>query len=471
MATAIPSNRARFTLGQIAAMTGGRLQGPAGAVVDGVCTDTREELAGQLFVALRGANFDGHQYLRTALERGATGILAEELPPDANGVQVASTLDALGQLARAHRRSLETKVVAVAGSAGKTTTRSVTSALLRHQLGSAVHVTAGNLNNRIGVPMVMFGLRPEHQWAVLELGTNQTGEVAALADVCEPDIALLTLIDLEHTEGLGDIDAIEREESDVFHASASLLVGNADDERVMRVVAAKRAARSSLSYGFSEAADYRIVDYELTAQCRSVVRVRRPDATQLTFETPFIGTPGALACTAALLVGEHVAARPLTSVELQAAFDSPAARQHGRLEPRALHDGVLVIDDSYNANPVSVKAAIDLACSLRAVRGGRLHLVLGEMRELGPWSESEHRKLAPVVKSVGAASVAAIAGDAAQFLASGDATERFFQAAELVDEWLSPRLQPDDVVLVKASRGVRADLVVDALVRARGLAE
>src|SRR5690606_5542807 len=202
MATGIPTNLAAFSLSEVARLTGGVQLGGAATRVVGVATDTRGDLRGKLFVALRGERFDGHQFIERAVRQGAAAVLAEDVPTSVTGVKVASALDALGLLARAHRRRWAGRVIAVAGSAGKTTTRSVSAALLGALLGERLHGSPGNLNNRIGLPMVLLGLEPTHQLALLEVGTNRSGEVAALTATCEPDVCVLTLIDLEHTEGL-----------------------------------------------------------------------------------------------------------------------------------------------------------------------------------------------------------------------------------------------------------------------------
>lgn len=465
MATAIPVNEARFTLGRVANVTGGALEGPADTATRGVCTDTRADLRGQLFVALRGERFDGHEFIGSALQAGAAGVVAETLPPGVPGVRVESALDALGALARDHRRAWGGRVVAVAGSAGKTTTRSVTGALLERLLGDRVHLTKGNLNNLVGVPMVLFGATASHDLAVIEVGTNQTGEVASLESICEPDVALLTLIDLEHAEGLGDLDAIEIEEGAILRPSAKLLLGNGDDQRVRRQIEA--AGTTALLYGFGETCDYRILSATLTQDCSTRLQIARPDASKQTLLTPFLGAPGALATLAAIAVAEHFAGRALDPAWVEHALGQPGAREPGRLQPLALADGTLVIDDSYNANPASLLAAIAVARQVADLRRARLHLVLGEMRELGAWSESEHRKLRSAVEGARAVTTAAIGPDARWFVGSAEG-ERHFADSVAAAAWLSNRVAAGDVVLVKASRGIRAEMVVDTLVRERG---
>jgi UDP-N-acetylmuramoyl-tripeptide--D-alanyl-D-alanine ligase len=215
MESALPENQARFTLGELARATGGTLAGPGGAEreVVGVSTDSRASLGGKLFVALKGERFDGHSFAEGAAKAGAAAILVENdvgaLPIPA--LRVPSTLGALGAIAGLHRSRFPGRLIAVGGSAGKTTTRSAVGAVLELCAPGRVHQTSGNLNNLIGVPLVLLGLTPEQRYAVVELGTNAPGEVAALTAMAKPDAGLLTLIGLEHTEGLGDLDGVERE--------------------------------------------------------------------------------------------------------------------------------------------------------------------------------------------------------------------------------------------------------------------
>jgi UDP-N-acetylmuramoyl-tripeptide--D-alanyl-D-alanine ligase len=222
MASLIPSNSARFSLADAARITGGVLHGPDAECV-GVTTDSRGELRGRLFVALRGERFDGHEFVHQAARLGAGGVIVEHPLADLSigSVVVPSTLAALGALAAAHRARWGKRIVAVAGSAGKTTTRSAITAVLSAVLPEPVHFAAGNLNNLIGVPMVLLGLEPEHALGVVEVGTNAPGEVRRLSLMTAPDLAVLTLIGIEHSEGLGDLSGIEREEGEIWSGLAA----------------------------------------------------------------------------------------------------------------------------------------------------------------------------------------------------------------------------------------------------------
>lgn len=241
MATPIPENSAPFTLSDIVRATGARLIGNGDRVVRGITTDSRAHAAEKLFVALSGDRFDGHAFLREVVAGGARAVLIERDPVPELPVpilRVDSTARALLDIAKFHRNRWRGRVVAIAGSAGKTTTRAACQALLEACHPGRVLATRGNLNNQVGVPMTLLGLTEENEYAVIEVGTNSPGEIRRLAEVCQPNVAVLTLVGLEHTEGLGDIDSIEQEEGSIFAALSpnSVAIGNGDDQRVIRQI-------------------------------------------------------------------------------------------------------------------------------------------------------------------------------------------------------------------------------------------
>lgn len=473
MATPIPQNRVAFSLVEAARATAGTLSGDV-TEVRGVTTDSRGELAGKLFVALEGERFDGHDFVGAAVRAGAAAVLVSR-DVDAGGateLRVASTLDALGALARFHRRRWGGTLIAVGGSAGKTTTKSAVAAVLSELHPGAVHFSRGNLNNRVGVPMVLLGLEPEHRLAVVEVGTNAPGEVAALGAVAEPDMALLTLIDVEHAEGLGDLDSIEAEEGALFRGAATA-VGNADDARVVRQLE-RCSASCKLRYGTASGADYRLLAREPRAQGGARLDVERPGARgreAISLETSLVGLPGALASLGAFAVAECVAGAAVDPARVSTALGRVG--EPGRLSLLQLGDGTLLLDDTYNANPASMKSSIAAAREIAVARGARLVLVLGEMRELGASSRDEHAALARAVVESGASALVAIAGDAALLVDAARAAriDAAFapDAGSAIDPVLA-RVQVGDVVLVKASRGVEAERVVERLVSAKGRA-
>jgi len=475
VASLIPQNSAAFSLSQVATLCAGTQLGADAACV-GVTTDTRADLRGQLFVALRGERFDGHDFAQQALARGAAGVLIErELPGLGAAVRVSSTLSALGALAAAHRQRWAKRIVGVAGSAGKTTTRSAITALLSALTPGAVHFASGNLNNLIGVPMVLLGLNPEHTVGVVEIGTNAPGEVRTLSTLAAPDLAVLTLIGVEHSEGLGDLDGIEREEGEIWSGlrPEGLAIANADDLRVQRTLQGISHTRS-LSYGHAEGANYRLRSRTPSALGGSRLEVERrtsfaQDAVQ--FETSLLGEAGAYASLAALAVGEWLTQSALDSALVSSALS--AAGEPGRLTPIELADGTVVLDDSYNSNPASVKSSLCTAREIARARSARLVLVIGEMRELGALAAEQHAEVADWLAASGGALLVAVMGDAERFVEPAKRAgleAHFAENADLALELLLSRLQPKDVVLVKASRGVRAERLVRGLVDAKGQA-
>jgi UDP-N-acetylmuramoyl-tripeptide--D-alanyl-D-alanine ligase len=477
MATPIPHNHAEFTLSEILEATGGVLRAGGADSVRGVATDTRQELEGKLFVALRGDRFDGHAFVADAVRAGASAVLVSDetsVAGRAAVVRVGCTLSALGALGRRHRQRWGGKLVAIGGSAGKTTTRAAVQAALEVVLPGAVHSTPGNLNNRVGVPMTLFGLEATHRVAVLEVGTNARGEVAELGHVTAPDLAVLTLIGLEHTAGLGDLDGIEQEEGDLLRALGreGIAVVNGDDPRALRQLGLCPAAKR-LCYGTSPRNDYRLARHDPLGDGRTrfvLARRRGADSDELAVHAGVVGLAGGLAITAALAVAESVAARPLELAELEGAVSRLGLGEPGRLRPILLDNGTLVLDDSYNSNPASARASLAAAQEIASRRGSRLVAVLGEMRELGCVSRTEHAALGGFVE---AAEVLAVAGDAeivAGAVRARGLSAHFAQDAAAAADAVLGLVRPADVVLVKGSRGVGLERVVERLVQAGGRA-
>ncbi len=471
MATPIPSNLARFSLQELMSATGAELCGKPFEFVSGVETDTRKPLRDKLYVALVGERFDGHDFVSQAIERGAAAALVEratgmvELPQ----LVVPSTLTAFGALARAHRLRGGQKLCAIVGSAGKTTTRVTTAALLEAVEPTRVHATPGNLNNRVGVPSVLLGLEPRHSWAVVEVGTNLRGEVAELGQVVRPDVAVLTLVDWEHAQGIGDLDAIEAEEGDMFAAlgEQGIAVANGDDARAVRQLSRCRSEHR-VTFGVSGAAQYRVIERR-PAGLQQVITLGRPRGADVEIRTALLGMAGAMSWAAGVAAAEAILGRALESEHVDAACSAVATGAGGRLEPRELGDGTCVLDDTYNANPGSVRSSVHAARELARVRGARLVMVLGEMRELGAESARAHRELADLVEP--ADRLVAVSGEARLLADAAEARGawvRFADDAAEAAELASSVVESGDVVLVKGSRGVRLETVVDTLMRRSG---
>lgn len=503
MATPIPQNQAAFTLAEVLAATGGAVVsagGPAdGERTSSVSTDTRQISAGALFVALRGEAFDAHDHVATAVKSGARLVLVEREIPAISGaivVRVASTLEALGALGRAHARRWRAlggirRLVAITGSAGKTTTRVATQALLSRLHPGEVHATKGNLNNLVGTPMVLFGLTPQHRYGVIEIGTNRPGEIDRLARMVEPDVGVVTLVAEAHIEELGSLEGVAHEKAALFRALSpdGVAIGNGDDPHVRARIEAS-PARAKALYGTREGAGVRIVSRSPEGMtlsrvqlgvspparagasdlggtdARSAARGGIPPRT-IDVVTPLLGEAGALACAAAVAVAEMGLDDAVTS---EIAGDAFAAAEvgggAGRLLPMRLDQDVVVIDDSYNANPASMKASIAAAAEIARSEGRRLVLVLGEMRELGAVREAAHDEVGRAARGSGAALVIAVGALAQRYtlqMLGSSITHAHVSSAADAAVFARERVLPGDLVLVKGSRGIGTDAVVRAL--------
>jgi len=325
--------------------------------------------------------------------------------------------------------------------------------------------------------MVLFGLTDAHDVAVVEIGTNTRGEVRTLTEMAQPNIGVLTLIDVEHAEGLGTIDDIEREEGDLLRGltPSGSAIANADDSRAMRQLGACPVGDKT-SYGTQEGADYRIVGRESPGLGVARLSLERPGLGHretIALDVPLLGVPGALAIAAAVAVADRVQGAPVSPALLAEAFLVHRPGEPGRLRALALADGTVVLDDTYNANPASIRAAIAAAQEIAAQRDARLVLVLGEMRELGGESAAEHDGIGAAIAASGAGTLIAVSGEAARFVEPARAVgidAEFVPDSDAAFLMVRERVRPGDVVLVKASRGVRAERVVDGLIAQKGRA-
>lgn len=490
MATPIPSNRASFTAAEIVDVTGGRLLvGAPSTQAIGVCTDTRAVAPKNLFVALRGAAFDGHAFLDAATAAGARVLLvARDHQPTPMGaaavVAVDDTLVALGRLARHHRdRWAATKsgrcvVVAITGSAGKTTTKELTGAALAAGIGDdAVHVTRGNLNNRIGVPMTLLGLEEAHDAAVIEAGMSLRGEIAELAAIIAPDVSVLTHVGVAHAEGIADPgeqpqEAVLREKSVLLRAAKAAAIAPADEPLA---VAALRGlpARRIFTFGRDARATHRLLSIEPVEGAGSRVTLQHA-AGPFAVSLPLLGNAAAIDLCAAVAAAEAGAELLGAGALDAAALDASLARRvrpvAGRLSPRRRRDGALILDDTYNASPSAYREALETAAAMARRTGRRLVVVAGEMRELGPVAAAAHDEVGQAVASAAPAVLVTVGPEAERIgahLRSTPAAVQHAESSSRAAALVGPMIEPNDLVLVKGSRGVQTELVVEAIL-ARG---
>lgn len=477
MATPIPTNQARFTPAEVARATGGSLVRD-GRPLGSVSTDTRTISPGALYVALRGEAFDGHRFLPQAAAAGAGGVLissAGDFPPTGSVIRVADTRVALGDLARHHRdrwaASGVRKLVAVGGSAGKTTTTRAIAALFDVLRPGEVQSTPGNLNNDVGLPMTLLLLDEQHHLGVVEIGTSHRGEIARLAAVARPDVAVLTLVAPEHTEGIGTLEDVAEEEGDLLAALGAdgVAIGNGDDPRVVAQVRRSPAARQVL-YGFGEGCDLRALARDPRGLEGSVLRVASKGGVPVDYDVPLAGEAGAFAALAALAAAHAVLGLEVPPEALREALVRVGSVRDGRFAPEVLADGTVLLDDTYNSNTGSARSSLQAARELADQLGRRLVLVLGEMREMGPLAAQEHDEVARLAVAAAPALLVAVNGEAVRFAraaAEAGLPSSFYETGEQAAPRVAQAVRPGDVVLVKASRGVRLETVASALRTAR----
>lgn len=476
----------RFTAEQLVEATGGRLLSTPGSRAAGdelptfsLGTDSRTLSSGQCFVPLSGPNFDGHDFLQAVLERPATGVMGQAdkldslphgLTRDRLVLAVADPLTAYGDAASWRRERLHIPVVGLTGTAGKTSTKDLIRGILA-ETGPGL-ATEGNLNNLIGLPSMVLRITDEHRWAVLEMGMNAFGEIERMAQICRPTVRLITNVGSAHTEGVGGIDGVARAKGELFATArpGDRIVVNADDARIVMLPLPSGVSR--VTYGTGKDAQVRLVDVQQQSDgtSRITVEVHRPDR-QEQFEAP---VP---------LLGRHNAFNATAAAAVAVALNLPtdaivAGLSRGKLSPMrmervTLPNGVLAINDAYNANPSSMEAALDALVSLSKPgtggTGGRALAVLGDMLELGTLETPAHQTLGAQVASRPISHLF-LCGPRAVHIAEGARTaglssERIFHSLshDAVAQAVFEHLHPGDVLLLKGSRGARMEKVLQGL--------
>lgn len=457
---------------EILKATGGvPLRGGVGWSCRGISTDSRTLAAGNLFIALAGENFDGHDHLARAAERGATGLLIRteasarlaSLPEGLPAIGVADTLRALGGIARDWRRRFPIPVLAITGSSGKTTTKDMVAAIAARSRN--ILRTEGNLNNRIGLPMTLLRLNGGHELAVVEMGTNSPGEIAELATIAGPDVGVITNIGPAHLEGLGSMEAIREEKGSLFEVmdGRGTAIINQDDPAIGLL--AWRWPGKRVTFGLGPGA-------LVTARG---IEPAGPEGVRFRLlidgiETPiFLHAPGVHNVVNALAAAAAAWALGFDRHEIAAGL-AAFRGVPGRSEIRRLGNGAYLIIDAYNANPASVREAIKTLQGLRG--GGDAVVILGDMLELGEQSEALHGEIGKLLADAeirelflkGCLTRAVAAGAVRR----GFPAERitFFENPEEVLSSLRPRLKKDDWILIKGSRKMKMEAVAEKLIAA-----
>ncbi len=431
------------------------LQGRAFA---GVSTDSRTISPGELFVALVGENFDGHAFVAGARQRGAVAVIVGRPVAEASRlpqIVVDDTLVALSRLARNHRRKFRIPVIAVAGSNGKTTTREMIAAILRTDRN--VLSTAGNLNNHIGVPLTLLRLREEHEIAVVEIGTNHPGELAALLKILEPTHGLITNIGLEHLEFFGSLKGVAKEEGALFRSLAGRGTAfvNADDSETVRL---GKAVRRAVTFGFSRGLDVSGSALQFDARGCPEFRVGgKKVARSFPVRLP---VPGAHTAANALAAAAAGVAFKVSPRRIQAVLQQFQAVSK-RMEVLSIA-GVTIFNDTYNANPDSVIAGLKTLAGA-AVQGKRI-AVLADMKELGTGGPAEHARVGAVLSELGIEYLLTYGEAAKHYHDSAQVTFAVhYDQKNVLAEYLAELITPGDAVLIKGSRGMAMEDVVSFL--------
>jgi UDP-N-acetylmuramoyl-tripeptide--D-alanyl-D-alanine ligase len=460
-----------ITAADVAAATGGRLlRGPASVPLPVVSTDSRSLPPGALFIALRGPNFDGHAFVSAALEAGATGVVVSDASAvpgrsgDAAVIVVADTLRALQDLARAVRRRSGARVVAITGSAGKTTTKEAAAAFLETRYRTLRN--RGNLNNHVGLPLSLLELQAGADVAVVELGMNHAGEIARLVSIAEPDVRVWTNVGTAHLGFFASVDALADAKAEILERAdrESVLVANADDPRVMSRIGAFPGR--VITFGLGETADVRAADVEDRGYDGQRARVVTPSGSfEAALKLPGRGHLQNVLAAAAIA--------GIFDVPVEAMAERAAGLQPGphRGQVLDLGCGARLVDDCYNSSPDALEMAL---ATLAATPARRKVAVLGEMLELDAHAVGLHRRAGRAVADAGVALLVTVGGEAARAL--GEAAREAGLPADAVlhvDDseaaaaCVERRVGDGDLVLVKGSRGIGLERVVERLAAGR----
>jgi UDP-N-acetylmuramoyl-tripeptide--D-alanyl-D-alanine ligase len=461
-------------------INGALISGALETILTGISTDSRTTREGDLFWALVGEIYDGHDFALKATEKGAAAIVVERERvhsqgagkgldsfrsrfPDRAVISVNDTLKALGDLAAWWRRRHHLKVVGITGSSGKTTTKEMTAAIL--ELGHRTLKNQGNFNNLIGMPLTLLQLGREHECAVLEMGMNHPGEIARLTDIADPDVGVILNVGMAHLEGVSDLDGVARAKTEMMEriSSRGLMILNGDDAPLMR--RASLFSKPRMTFGLGKGNDVRATSIENEG----------PKGTRFSLEYR-----GATWPVQIKIPGTHHLKNALAAAAVALSLDEPAesivkglaafSAIRGRFEAISLERGILLVDDTYNANPSSLSAAIESVGSL-VEQGGRIIVGLGEMLELGDAAIHAHREAGRKVAAGGASRLYAMGAHARDMIEGARTAgmpEDCLKIVETHDEMVKEIghvMSEGDLILLKGSRRMQLEKVVEGLRR------
>ena len=467
-----------WKLGWVQQITGGFLLSPVreSVIFNNISTDTRTIQAGDLFVGLKGENFDGSMFAEKAINKGAAGLLINhgalrqgrglDFQPSVPVILVPDTVKALGQLAGSLRQwHNNLQVVAITGSSGKTTVKEMTGAILSRS--HHILKTEGNFNNLIGLPLTLFGLKPEHDTAVLEMGMNRPGEIARLTEIADPDVACIVNVQEAHLEGLGDIQGVAKAKNELFAGlkQKAKIVVNLDDEIVSSLASA--IAQEKITFGCNPEAFIRATDIRSRAEKGMAYMLHIGDETrEVTIKA--LGKHNVTNSLAAAAMA-HGCGSDIDEITAGLEAFSPYDK---RTRIEELPSGIKVLNDCYNANPASMQAALETLADLK--RDHRAVAVLGDMLELGDTSNVAHSTLGKTVYKLGIEFLAAFGSQAENIIAGAinggmaPAAAHGFSSKKELASWLmklvqDSKIKPGDWFLVKGSRGMRMEEVLELL--------
>ncbi|WP_442603768.1 UDP-N-acetylmuramoyl-tripeptide--D-alanyl-D-alanine ligase [Paenibacillus sp. KN14-4R] len=457
------------TLSEIVNMSGGStINIDPDLMINGFSTDTRTIERGCLFIPLIGANFDGHEYVKDAIAKGAVAAFWQKdhdnPPADCNLIFVEDTLLAMQQLATSYRQQLPVKIVGITGSNGKTTTKDLVASVLATTF--KVHKTKGNLNNHFGVPMTLLSLEEDTEIAVLEMGMSERGEIELLSTIAQPDLTVITMIGDSHLLQLGSRKEIARAKVEIIAGlkSGGTLIYNGDEPLIDEVLQEQDVLSRDMNrirFGVQDDNDYYPLHIQMKESGISFTANKLPNTS---LYIPLLGAHNVTNALAAIAVAKAIGvsddhiAEGLESVQMTSM----------RIEKLQADNGLTVLNDAYNASPASMIAAITLLHELEGYE--RKFVVLGDMLELGPEEEMYHRSIGSLldpdqismVFTYGALSQYIAEGARKKF--SGQHVHEFTSKEELVKK-LRAVVQPTDIVLVKGSRGMKLEQVVQSLLQ------
>lgn len=454
-----------FTIEEMLKATGGTLiSGASENIFYGISTDSRLVGKGNIFVALKGEKFDGHDFFQAALDKGAAGVVVhDEQKIKQTGVntavaviKVADTLAALGDLAHEWRRKFSMPVIGLTGSSGKTTTKEMIAAIIGQKKN--VMKTEGNLNNLIGLPQTIFRINDEYELVILEMGTNTRGEIKQLTQIAEPDIGLITNIGPAHLEGFGSIDGVREEKGDLFYNmdKNGIAIINIDDEHV-RIIAEKWKGRR-ITFGMSSNVDVSAKDIGKNSakgmHFNLVIGTKIQKVEMKTVGIHHVYNAMAAAATArAVGINDEMIADGLMAFR-------PFS---GRMEIIKLGNGAYLLDDSYNANPSSVREALMTVKDLKNYHN--CYVFLGDMLELGVAADEMHRRIGMLIATIGVKALF-LQGDFSAVTAAGamegglpSQNIYFSSASEENMNYLKKNLKKGDWILVKGSRRMKMEKI------------